>query len=35
VKRLVGLVLEQVRREQDRFAQRQSDREIFDRASKF
>ncbi len=34
VKRLVGIVLEQVRREQDRSAQRKSDREISDRASK-
>ncbi len=34
VKRLVGIVMEQVRREQDRAAQRQSDRQISDRASK-
>ncbi len=35
VKRLVGIVMEQVRREQAHSAQRRSEREISDRASKF
>lgn len=34
VKRLVAIVLEQVRREQDRASQRQREREVTDHASK-